>query len=123
VQLISRASAGVVAVLFGLLTGWYSAGAGGSISRAPAAISVMAVGLGGAGLLIGLLLGGQNDGRGRAVALVLLLASYYAGLWMISPFHSLAGDLLVLIISSVPPCLGAMVGFVASRSVARWRRA
>jgi hypothetical protein len=46
---------------------------------------------------------------------VLALASYGAAAWIVSPFHSPAGDLLFLGVSSVPLGTAAVAGFTAAR--------
>lgn len=116
----SRPWTGILAVGLGLPVGWLSAGAGGSVQRAPAAVLVMALGLGGAGLLIGLVSGYGNHGRWFVSALV-LLAGFYAGTWLNSPHHSPAGDALVLAISAIPACVGAGLGSAVGQHLATRR--
>src|SRR5262249_31250798 len=87
-RLDSRAWVGVLAVWLRPLAGWHTAGAGGSVQRAPTAVLVMTVGLGGAGLVVGLLLGLRNRVTWAVTALV-LLAAFYAGTWLNSPDHSI----------------------------------
>lgn len=82
----------------------------------------MAVGLGGCGLCLGVLLGFVNDRAGTVAGLAVTLAAYYAGLWVASPVHSLAGDISVMIISAVPACVAGAAGFVVGGVLPRARQ-
>lgn len=107
-----RAASAVVAVAAGFITGLLAARAGGSLGRAPLGLAVIAVGLGGCGLCIGALLGFGNDKAGTVAGLAIALAAYYyTGLWVASPLHSVAGDVLTMIVSTVPACMAAAAGF------------
>jgi uncharacterized membrane protein len=74
----------------------------------------MTVGLGGAGLIVGLLLGLQNYGT-WAVTALLLLGAFYAGAWLNSPYHSVLGDALFLLLAAIPAYFGAALGFVVGQ--------
>ena len=119
---VRRASTYVLASLLGFVTGWLGASVGGSFERAPTALVVIAVGLGSTGLVIGVILGLIEDKPGTVLALVLALSSFYFGTWMISPFHSIAGDILFVAVSAFPVCIGAIVGFAASGGLRRRAR-
>lgn len=109
----SRWLLGGLAVGLGLLTGWATAGAGGSMERAPTAALIMAAGLGGAGLAVGSL-----TGLGRQAAwwvTPVLLGSFYAGTWLNSPDHSPAGDAIVLVLAAVPTGVGTALGSAIGR--------
>ncbi|MGV9765481.1 MULTISPECIES: hypothetical protein [Micromonospora] len=106
----SRSWLPALAIALGSASGWLSAGAGGSLQRAPTALLVMVVGLGSAGLLVGLVSGRQDGGRWFMPALA-LLAGFYAGTWLNSPHHSFAGDAVVLALAAIPACVSAALGF------------
>ncbi|PMR61553.1 hypothetical protein C1A38_08615 [Verrucosispora sp. ts21] len=78
----------------------------------------MAVGLSVAGLLVGLVLGRRIHGSWAVPALVLLLAAFYAGTWLNSPYHSVAGDALVLVLAAIPACVSAALGFAVGKYLA-----
>ena len=80
----------------------------------------MVVGLGSAGLLVGLL-SGRQDGRWFMPALA-LLAGFYAGTWLNSPHHSFAGDAVVLILATVPACVSAALGSAVGPHLASRQR-
>jgi hypothetical protein len=118
-----RTSATVAgAVALGLVSGWLTSRVGGSLERAPTAVVVMIVTLGGTGLCVGLLLGLFNEPISTAVALVAALLSYYAASWLFSPFHSVPGDILFMAVSCVPACLAAIAGFLLGRALMRASR-
>lgn len=91
-----------------MLSGWASAHAGGSIGRAPVAVLIMAAGLGVTGLMVGAMIGRYR----RAIwwTPLVLLGSFYTGTWLGSPHHSPAGDTIVLVLASVPACIGIALG-------------
>jgi hypothetical protein len=107
---------GGLAVGLGVLSGWASAGAGGSIERAPTAVLIMAAGLGTAGLVVGALSGLRR--RTAWWAVLVLLGSFYVGTWLNSPHHSPAGDAIVLVLAAVPTCIGLTLGFAVGRYLA-----
>ena len=75
----------------------------------------MVLGLSVTGLLVGAILGRVHDKLGAFVGLLPILASYYLAGRMASPYHSFAGDLLDMLISSVPACLATSFGFTVSQ--------
>jgi hypothetical protein len=111
VTFIRRASAAAGAIILGLTSGWLTSVAGGSVDRAPTALTVMAVGLGGAGICLGALLGWVADKVGVSVAVLVLLVAFYLGTWLFSSYHSPVGDALFMIAASVPACLTAIAAF------------
>ncbi|TDC36203.1 hypothetical protein [Micromonospora sp. KC213] len=113
----SRLWAGILAVGLGVSSGWFSAGAGGSVHRAPTALLVLAAGLSGAGLLVGLVLGCRNH-RSWLVPALVLLGSFYAGTWLNSPHHSIAGDALVLALAAIPTCASTALAFAVGQHLA-----
>ena len=106
----------------GLAAGMLTAHAGASPERALGALFALAAGLGPTGLSLGVTLGLVNDRVGVVIAVATALGSYYVGTWIGSPWHSPAGDALVLLASATSTCLAAAVGFGAERSAARHRR-
>jgi hypothetical protein len=112
-----RASTAVVAVIFGFLSGSNISHAGGSSARALTAVLMMAVVLSGTGMAIGVPLGVVNDGPWLKRVLALMLASYCVSLLVNSPFHSLAADLLLLIVSFAPACIFAPMGFARGQEM------
>jgi hypothetical protein len=50
-----------------------------------------------------------------------LLAAFYAGTWLNSPYHSLTGDAVVLVLATIPACISAVLGFVVGRHLATRR--
>ncbi len=97
------------AIALGSTSGCFSAGAGGSVQHAPTALLVMVVGLGSAGLLVGLV-SGRRDGGRWFIPTLALMAGFYAGTWLNSPHHSFAGDAVVLGLATVPACVSAALG-------------
>ncbi|WP_184834124.1 hypothetical protein [Allocatelliglobosispora scoriae] len=83
------------------------------MSDAPAALLVSAVGMAAAGLCAGVLLGLVNDKVGLLVVLPLILGSSWFASWLASPFHSVAGDLIVAFVEGIPACSGAVMGYAA----------
>ena len=69
------------AIALGSTSGCFSAGAGGSVQHAPTALLVMVVGLGSAGLLVGLV-SGRRDGGRWFIPTLALMAGFYAGTWL-----------------------------------------
>ena len=111
VRMVQRVIATSISLLFGFCSGMLTADAGGSKSRAPAALLIMALTLGGLGLLIGLVFGWFDERRAAFTVAAASLGSYYAGTWLSSAFHSFLGDVLVLIVSSVPLACGRLLGY------------
>ncbi|GAA2629292.1 hypothetical protein GCM10010399_71350 [Dactylosporangium fulvum] len=98
----------------GLITGWCSAGAGGSWERAPTALLITIVGLGGTGLVVGVMFGVIKDQVGALMAATLAFLANYLASWMNSPFHSVAGDMLLMAFDALPLCFGGAIGFTTS---------
>jgi hypothetical protein len=110
--MVQRVIATSISLLFGFCSGMLTADAGGSNSRAPAAVLIMALTLGGVGLLIGLVFGWFDELAAAIVVGAGILASYYAGTWVDSSFHSTGGDALFMTVSSIPLVCGGAIGFV-----------
>jgi hypothetical protein len=75
----------------------------------------MAVGLGGAGVFLGMLLGWVADKAGVAVGVLVLLISFYLSTSLFSPYHSPVGDVLFMIVAFAPACLTAIAAFNTAR--------
>jgi len=118
-----RTTTAAGALVLGFISGWLTARAGGSVERAPSAVLVMTLTLGGTALSAALLLGLRNDARWTAVALASALASHYAATWLFSPFHSPSGDILFMVVSGVLACLAGGGGFLIGRVLMRLPRA
>jgi hypothetical protein len=71
----------------------------------------MVVGLAAAGICLGALLGWVADKAGAAVAVLLLLIAFYLGTWLFSPYHSPAGDVLLMVAAAVPAGLTTAAAF------------
>ncbi|WP_157740238.1 hypothetical protein [Micromonospora auratinigra] len=110
--------AGALAVGLGGLSGWATAGAGGSMDRAPGAAVIMVASLGGSGLAVGTIAAFRKRATWWAV---LVLLGFYTGTWLNSAYHSAVGDALVLILAAVPTCIGTVLGLAAGRYVAARR--
>ncbi|WP_281938961.1 hypothetical protein [Micromonospora sp. AKA38] len=110
--------AGTMALGLGGLSGWATAGAGGSMDRAPAAAIIMVASLAGSGLAVGTLAALSKRTTWWA-ALVLL--GFYTGTWLNSAHHSAIGDALVLVLAAVPICIGTALGLAAGQYVAARR--
>ncbi|GAB3808115.1 hypothetical protein GCM10027605_39860 [Micromonospora zhanjiangensis] len=118
-RLDNRWPVGGLAVGLGLLSGWVTASAGGSVGQAPMAVLVMAVGLGGAGLVVGALTGRRKQATWWAA--LALLGSFYVGTWLNSPYHSPVGDAVVLVLAAIPTSSGTALGFAVGRYLATRR--
>ncbi|MFI9638843.1 hypothetical protein ACIG87_02070 [Micromonospora sp. NPDC051925] len=108
--------AGGVTVVLGVLSGWATGSAGGSLQDAPAAVLSMAAGLGSSGLVVGALAGAGKQSTWWAPPV--LLAAFYTGTWLSSPFHSPAGDTVVLVVAAVPTSIGTALGVAIGRYLA-----
>jgi hypothetical protein len=109
--MVRRVIATSISLLFGYCSGMLTSNAGGSKSRAPAALLITVLTLGGLGLLIGLGFGWFDERRAAITVAVASLGAYYAGTWVSSRFHSVLGDVLVLIVSAVPLVCGGLFGY------------
>ncbi|WFF05022.1 hypothetical protein O7622_18345 [Micromonospora sp. WMMD1076] len=87
----------------------------------PTALLVILVGLGSAGLLVGLVSGRQGGGRWFMPALA-LLSGFYVGTWLNSPHHSFAGDPVVMALATVPACVSAALGSAVGPHLATRQR-
>jgi len=111
VRMVRRVIATSISLLFGFCSGMLTSDAGGSKSRASAALLIMALTLGGLGLLIGLVFGWFDERRAAITVAVASLGAYYSGTRVSSGFHSALADVLVLIVSSVPLACGGLLGY------------
>jgi hypothetical protein len=68
-------------------------------------------------VLVGLVLGCRNH-RSWFVPALVLLGAFYAGTWLNSPHHSIAGDALVLALAAIPTCASAALGFAVGQHLA-----
>jgi len=95
----------------GVLTAWLVVAIGGSLGTAPVAIaamwgSLLAFGAVAAAILV--------LSRARAWLwpdAVTALVSFYGATWAFSNSHSVAGDLAVIVVASLPVAIGAAAGY------------
>lgn len=108
-----------LAGILGFVAGWLTSSAGGAPERFSHAVIVASVSLVVAGFVPAALAGAGNGWRlGTVVTLaafLITLFAYYIATLVYSPFHSVLGDAIFLIGSSVPASIAAASGLVVGR--------
>jgi hypothetical protein len=112
----------VVMCVLGFGSGAVTALVGGSMSRAPHALVAMAVAMGVIGIVIGVIYGRRNECGSAWATGAVVLTSYYVAMWVYSSAHSLIGDAVFLVVSSLPLGTTAMISFIVALDVASARK-